>query len=128
MESMVINFDKKIISDLEKFVLACVKEDVYKRQGLIRVEWKKIFLPVLFTTILLSIVMSVLSCTLYRNYSLHYDLEAWEVGTEFLSLLFPLFTVVPLCWNLYYEGKDNFLLYVMPRVPIKSYLMAKWLA
>lgn len=96
--------------------------------GLIRVEWKKIFLPVLFTTIILSIVMSVLSCTLYRNYSLHYDLEAWEVGTEFLSLLFPLLTVVPLCWNLYYEGKDNFLLYVMPRVPIKSYLMAKWLA
>lgn len=28
METMVINFDKKVIYNLERFVLACVKEDV----------------------------------------------------------------------------------------------------
>ena len=72
--------------------------------------------------------MSVLSCTIYQNYTLHYDLEAWEVGTELFSLLYPLFVVVPLCWNLYYERKNNFLLYVMPRVKIKKYLTAKWIA
>lgn len=64
--------------------------------------------------------MSVLSCTIYQNYTLHYDLEAWEVGTELFSLLYPLFVVVPLCWNLYYERKNNFLLYVMPRVKLRS--------
>ena len=32
------------------------------------------------------------------------------------------------CWNLYYERKNNFLLYVMPRVKIKKYLTAKWIA
>jgi two-component system, LytTR family, sensor histidine kinase AgrC len=42
---------------------------------------------VLLTTVLLAIAMSVLSCTIYQNYVLHYDLEAWEVGTELFSLL-----------------------------------------
>lgn len=96
--------------------------------GLVRNEWKKVFLPVLLTTVLLAIAMGVLSCTIYQNYVLHYDLEAWEVGTELFSLLYPLFVVVPLCWNLYYERKNNFLLYVMPRVKIKKYLTAKWIA
>ena len=96
--------------------------------GLVRNEWKKVFLPVLLTTVLLAIAMSVLSCTIYQNYTLHYDLEAWEVGTELFSLLYPLFVVVPLCWNLYYERKNNFLLYVIPRVKIKKYLTAKWIA
>ena len=95
---------------------------------LVRNEWKKVFLPVLLTTVLLAIAMSVLSCTIYQNYALQYDLEAWEVGTELFSLLYPLFVVVPLCWNLYYERKNNFLLYVMPRVKIKKYLTAKWIA
>lgn len=70
--------------------------------GLVRNEWKKVFLPVLLTTVLLAIAMGVLSCTIYQNYVLHYDLEAWEVGTELFSLLYPLFVVVPLCWNLYF--------------------------
>lgn len=96
--------------------------------SLVRNEWKKIFLPVLLTTLALTIVMCVLSCTLYQNYSLIYDLEAWEVGTELVSLLYPLFVVIPLCWSLYYERKNNFLLYVMPRVPIKKYLASKWIA
>lgn len=96
--------------------------------GLVRTEWKKIFLPVLLTTVILAIAMSVLSCTVYQSYALQYDLEAWEVGTESFSLLYPLFVVVPLCWNLYYERRNNFLLYVMPRTAMKKYLSAKWIA
>ena len=41
--------------------------------GLVRNEWKKVFLPVLLTTVLLAIAMGVLSCTIYQNYVLHYD-------------------------------------------------------
>lgn len=93
---------------------------------LIKVESKKIFRPVLFTTAVLAAAMCVLSCTLYKNYALHYDLEAWEVGTELFSMLYPLFAVAPLCWSLYYERKNNFLLYVLPRVPIQKYLAVKW--
>lgn len=77
--------------------------------GLVRNEWKKVFLPVLLTTVLLAIAMGVLSCTIYQNYVLHYDLEAWEVGTELFSLLYPLFVVVPLCWNLYWQTAFNIL-------------------
>ena len=91
-------------------------------------EWKKIFLAVLATTVILTGVMSVMSCTMYQGYSLQYDLEAWEIGTELFTLLFPLLVVVPLCWNLYYERKDNFLLYVKPRVRMRKYLFAKWMA
>lgn len=34
METMVINFDKKIIADMEKFVLACVREDINAKECL----------------------------------------------------------------------------------------------
>ena len=94
--------------------------------NLIKLESRKILRPVIFTTVILTAAMCVLSCTLYKNYTLQYDLEAWEVGTELFSLLYPLIAVVPLCWNLYYERKNNFLLYVLPRVPIKKYLTVKW--
>ena len=86
------------------------------------------FLPVLLTTAALTIIMCVLIEKLYLSYTLHYDLEAWEVGTGGFSLLYPLFVVIPLCWNLYYERKNNFLLYIAPRVPVKKYLTAKWTA
>lgn len=94
--------------------------------NLIKVESQKIFWPVILTTAILSIVMCVLSSTLYKSYALQYDLQAWEVGTESFSMFYPLIAVIPLCWNLYCERKDNFLLYVMPRVSIKKYLSIKW--
>ena len=94
---------------------------------LMRTEWRKIRMPALFTTIAITIAACVLTCTLYSSYALSFDLDAWEVGTEFFGLIYPLFVVIPLCWGLYYERKNHFLLYVCPRVSIKMYLFAKWL-
>ncbi len=94
---------------------------------LIKNEWGKIKFPVLGTIAILSIAACILSSTLYQNYTLYYDLEAWEIGTELIGFLFPLFVVVPICWNMYYERKNNFLLYTMPRVNKRKYLTAKWL-
>lgn len=94
---------------------------------LIKNEWGKIKFPVLGTIAILSIAACMLSNTLYQNYALYYDLEAWEIGTELIGFLFPLFVVVPICWNMYYERKNNFLLYTMPRVNKRKYLTAKWL-
>lgn len=34
MESMVINFDKKVIANLERFILACIKEEVSAKECL----------------------------------------------------------------------------------------------
>lgn len=94
---------------------------------LIKNEWKKLRLTVIGTITIISIVACVLSCTLYKNYSLNYDLEAWEVGTELIGFLFPLIVVIPICWNMYYERENNFLLYTMPRVNKSKYLIAKWI-
>ena len=77
-------------------------------------EGKKIAKPVLVTTCLLTLLTCILSCTLYRGYTLHFELDAWEIGTEFLSLLFPLFVTIPICWQLYYERRDHFLTYTLP--------------
>lgn len=94
---------------------------------LMKVEWKKVRVPVTAITILILATGCILSCTMYRNYAIQYDLEAWEIGTEFFSFVFPLLVVLPLCWNVFYERKDNFMLYVLPRVSEEKYLMAKWL-
>ena len=95
---------------------------------LMKIEWRKVRIPVFLTIALLSTVTCILTCTLYKGYALNYDLEAWEIGTEIFGMLYPLFVVIPLCWNLYYERKNNFLLYIAPRVPVKKYLAAKWTA
>lgn len=93
---------------------------------LMNVEWKKVRVTVIGTTLLILIVACILSLTMYQNYVVQYDLEAWEIGTEFFSFVFPLFVVLPLCWNIFYERKDNFMLYVLSRVSEKKYLTAKW--
>lgn len=94
---------------------------------LIKIEWKKVCATVIATILLISVVGCILSCTMYQNYAISYKLEAWEIGTEFFNFLFPLFVVLPLCWNIFYERKNNFMLYVLPRVSKKKYLMAKWI-
>jgi len=94
---------------------------------MITVEFRKILLPVLITVVVLTLGTCVLTLTLYRAYSLSYDLEAWEIGREILDFLFPIFVVAPICWSLYYERKDRFLLYTLPRVTKFKYLTAKWI-
>ena len=94
---------------------------------LMKVEWQKVRLPVVCTALVLTAAALLLTCTRYREYMLRYDLEAWEIGTELFSFIFPLPVTLPLCWNLYQERKNHFLAYVLPRVPIKKYLAAKWL-
>lgn len=94
---------------------------------LMKNEWKKIWVPVLLTLIAVTTAACAMTATMYQQYSLIYTLDAWEVGTEYLLLLYPLFVVLPLCWNLHQERKNNFLLYVQPRVSMSKYLWAKWM-
>ena len=93
---------------------------------LIKNEFEKLKIPVILTITILSITAITLTCTIYKGYSLDYPLEAWEVGCNVLNFLFPLFVVIPICWNMYYERKNKFLLYTIPRVGKAKYLMAKW--
>ncbi len=91
-------------------------------------ELKKIAGPVSIAIGVLMVVTSVLSCTLYKNYSVYFDIDAWEIGTEYLGLVFPLIVTVPVCWQLYYERKNHFLVYTLPRINKKRYLGSKWCA
>ncbi|MDR0782234.1 MAG: hypothetical protein LBE83_00515 [Propionibacteriaceae bacterium] len=95
---------------------------------LVRTELAKLRLPVTLTITLLTVGTIILTGVLYTDYSLAYDLEAWEVGTALVSFLFPVFVVVPICWTAYFERRNGFLAYVIPRVPPRRYLAAKWIA
>lgn len=94
---------------------------------LLVLEWQKVKWPVLIVLVIATAASMILSSTLYKNYALEYDLEAWEVGMEYIVFLFPLIAVLPVGWLMYYERKDNFLVYTLPRVSKKKYLFAKWI-
>ena len=87
---------------------------------LMKNEWKKIWIPVLLTLIVVTVAACTMTATMYPDYSLTYTLDAWEVGTEYLSLLYPLFVVLPICWNLHQERKNNFLLYRLNAVLVRT--------
>lgn len=93
---------------------------------LLLLEWKKVKLPVIIMLLVATTASMILSSTLYKNYSLEYDLEAWEVGMEYINFVFPLIATLPVGWLMYYERKDNFLIYTLPRVSKKKYLLSKW--
>lgn len=94
----------------------------------IRLEFKKTARPVLFIMMLLTVLTCVLTCTITREYALYVPIDAWEVGTEYIGLLFPLFVTIPICWELYYERKNRFIVYTLPRIGRRRYLGAKWCA
>ena len=64
---------------------------------LILLELKKLAKPVIAVLVILTVLTCVLSCTLFRSYSLQYALDKWEIGTEYIGLLFPLFVTIPVC-------------------------------
>ncbi|WP_106769180.1 hypothetical protein [Paenibacillus faecalis] len=96
-------------------------------KNLLLLEWRKLRWSVLITLILLTVTVSILTGTIYKSYALEHDLEAWEVAIPFIVFLFPLISVLPVCWLMYFERKDHFLMYTLPRVNKSRYLWSKWI-
>ncbi|SDS05776.1 hypothetical protein SAMN05444162_0640 [Paenibacillaceae bacterium GAS479] len=96
-------------------------------RNLLLLEWNKLKWSVLGTLLILTLTVSILTGTLYQSYSLEHDLEAWEVGIPFIIFLFPLISVIPVCWLMYFERRDQFLMYTLPRVNKSRYLWSKWI-
>lgn len=94
---------------------------------LIKLEWKKLKYPVLLSALLTTLVTVLLTMILYKNYAIDVKLEAWELGTNLIISIFPLLIVLPTCWLMYYEKKDNFLMYTITRADKKEYLFSKWI-
>lgn len=95
---------------------------------LIKLEMEKIKYPFFITIIFCSIVLSILTCTLYHAWSTSYKIDAWEIGTELFDFIFPVIVVFPLSWSLYSERKNNYISYISARVSLRRYLLAKWIA
>lgn len=95
---------------------------------MLKLELQKIYKPVITTIAILSVLACILTCVLQKDYTIYFHIDAWEIGTEYFGLLFPLFVTIPICWKLYYERRNRFLVYTLPRIPKKSYLVIKWTA
>ncbi|AQU79559.1 MULTISPECIES: hypothetical protein [Planococcus] len=96
-------------------------------KNLLLLEWRKVKYPVLIVAALCTALSIYLCSTVYQNYALEEQLEAWEVGMRIFSLIFPLIAVLPTGWMMYYERKTGFINYTLPRASKKDYLTAKWI-
>lgn len=94
---------------------------------LLLLEWRKLRKPILISYFVSIVLMITLTMTLYKNYALEYDIEAWELANEYFAFIFPLLVVIPTCWLFYYERKNDFIMYTLPRVSKRKYLLAKWM-
>lgn len=94
---------------------------------LLLLEWKKLWKPILISHLLSIALMVILTMTLYKSYALEYDIEAWELANEYFAFIFPLLVVLPTCWLFYYERKNHFIMYTVPRVSKRNYLFSKWI-
>jgi len=96
-------------------------------KNLLKLEWYKIKY-----TYLISLGISILyGCLMIlpfiSGYSYNHKIEIWQQSNQVFDLIFPLFTVLPSCWLMYYERKNNFLIYNLTRISKKKYIISKWL-
>lgn len=92
---------------------------------LLKLELGKIFKPVITTTAILTVLTCILTCVLQRDYTVYFHIDAWEIGTEYIALLFPLFVTIPVCWQLYYERRDRFIVYTLSRISRQLMMLCK---
>lgn len=94
-------------------------------QNLLKNEWNKIKLPFSITFLLSVIAVCVVTSIAYKSYALEAQLEVYEVGFPIFNLIFPLLAVVPTAWLMYFERKTNFVIYTLPRVKQRTYILTK---
>lgn len=94
---------------------------------LIKIEISKLKYPYIISLII-GILYSIIVIFLFKSgYDYHYRIEVWEESGKLFNLLFPLFAVIPTCWLMYFERKNNYLMYTLNRVNKRKYIIAKWL-
>lgn len=97
------------------------------KKNLIKLEWYKVKYPYIIS-LLISIIYSCLIILPYTSgYSYNHNIEIWQNSNQITDLIFPLIAVLPTCWLMYYERKNNFLIYTITRVSPKKYILYKLL-
>ena len=95
--------------------------------NLIKLETNKIFKPVVISLIITTLVTLGSLINVVYKYSVPNTFEFWNISLDYISMLFPVLVVCPICWVMYYERKNNFINYTFSRVSKKRYLFSKWL-
>jgi hypothetical protein len=94
---------------------------------LIPIELRKLKFGILFM-FLFSIAYGIVSVQLsISGGGYGYNIEIWDQAMELLPIILGIISVVPVCWLVYYERSDRYMVNVMNRTPFRQYLMVKWL-
>lgn len=97
------------------------------KNTLIKLEWDKLKYPYIISLVI-SLIYSCLILIPYTSgYDYNHHIEIWQNAHNITSLIFPLMVVLPTCWLMYYERKNNFLVYTITRVSPKKYILNKLL-
>lgn len=78
----------------------------------------------IIVTLLGTITIIISSYLMTKNSAISYPIEKWIYGCEPVDFFFPLFTVIPFTWVMFFRKKDNFLTYVSLRVEKKKYVLS----
>lgn len=95
--------------------------------SLIKLEIKKVLKPVIATLTITTILFLAVMIKMGNQYYVQNSFEFWNVSIDYIAIVFPILVVCPTCWVMYYERKNNFLIYTFPRVSKKDYLFSKWI-
>ncbi|MGX4600029.1 hypothetical protein [Faecalimicrobium sp. JNUCC 81] len=95
--------------------------------NLIKLEIKKVFKPVITTLIITTLLFLANVMRVSNEYYVQQSFEFWNVSIDYIAVIFPILVVCPTCWVMYYERKNNFLLYTVTRVSKKQYILSKWI-
>lgn len=96
-------------------------------KSLLKIEWFKIKYPYLISVFISILYSCIMILPYISGYSYNHNIEIWQNSNQVFDLIFPLVAVLPTCWLMYYERKNNFLSYTITRVSKKKYILSKWL-
>jgi len=96
-------------------------------KNLLKLEWYKIKYPYLISLCISTLFSCILILPFISGYSYNHNIEIWQQSNQVFDLIFPLIAVLPSCWLMYYERKNNFMACTLTRVSKKNYIISKWL-
>lgn len=89
-------------------------------------EIKKTRKQTIYTIGIVSLIYLIIGHFIQDSYVLFRNIDLWMTLGQYLGLLYVLVAIAPVCWVMVYERKNNYLLYVIPRISKKKYILKKW--
>lgn len=96
-------------------------------KNLLLSEFLKLRIPYIASLLIVVVYSSLMFIPVTSGYRYSYNIEIWVESTEVFMMVFPLFSVIPTMWLMYYEKKNGFISYIQTRISRKKYILVKWL-